>query len=448
MNITLETQPNCRAVIRVDIPPDVVGQERERVIATISRQAKLPGFRPGKAPRSVVEKRYENEIKGELEEALVRRGYQEAVKRDDVDILSVLGVNEQSLHADSSYSFALNVSTAPKFALPEYKGIPVKLPRIEVTDADIEHELLHLREHHKTFLDVERGAQVGDFVVLHTTGSVDGTPVAETYPDAPAFLKKIDGNWFELTAEEKFLPGFFASLNGIKKEEARDVSVLIPDDFPFEALRGKTVVMAAKAEAVKEAQIPALDDDFAKKVNPEWTLEQLCEEVRQGITRRREQSRESTKSNQVIAHLAEKLEFELPQDVVHREAQRRTNDIAMNAMRQGMAQEAIMGAQEQIVSAATQQARQGVKVNFILGEIAKKEKLLVRDEQIQRALAQIAVREKITAKKLMAEAQKTNLIERIRDDILLDNALEFLKSNATIEETEPEKDDCGHDHGH
>lgn len=448
MNITLETQPNCRAVIRVDIPADVVGQERERVVATISRQARLPGFRPGKAPRPVVEKRYENEIKSELEEALVRRGYQEAAQRQDLDILSVLGVKEQSFHVDHSYSFALEVSTAPKFELPEYKGIPVKLPRIEVTDADVDHELLHLREHHKTFLDVDRGAQTGDFVVLHAAGSLDGRPVAESNPDAPAFLKKIDGNWFELTTEEKFLPGFFAALLGIKKGESRDVGVVLPDDFPSEALRGRTVVMAVKCEAVKEAQIPAPDDAFAKKVNPQWTLEQLREEVRKGITHRREQSRDNAKSSQVIAHLAEKLEFELPQDVVNREAQRRTNDIAMNAMRQGMAQEAIMGAQDQIVSAATQQARQGVKVNFILGEIAKKENLPVRDEQIQRALAQIAVREKISPKKLMAEAQKTNLIERIRDDILLDNALEFLKSNAAVEETEPEKDDCGHDHGH
>jgi len=448
MNITLETQPNCRAVIRVEIPPDVVKQERERVIASISRQARLPGFRPGKAPRAVVEKRYENEIKDELQEALVRRGYQEAAKRGDIDILGVLGVREQSLHADSSYSFALDVSTAPKFELPEYKGIPVKLPRIEVTDEDIDHELLHLREHHKTFLDVERGARTGDFVVLHATGSVDGTPVAEAHPDAPAFLKKIDGNWFELTSDEQFLPGFFAALSGVRKDESRDVSVIIPDDFPFEALRGKTVVMAVRIEAVKEAQIPELDDAFARKINSEWTVGQLREEVRKGITHRREQSRDSAKASQVIAHLAEKLEFELPQDVVNREAQRRTNDIAMNAMRQGMAQEAIMGAQDQIVSAATQQARQGVKVNFILGEIARKENLPVRDEQIQRALAQIAVREKISAKKLMAEAQKTNLIERIRDDILLDNAVEFLKANATVEETEPEKDDCGHDHGH
>src|SRR4029077_13916548 len=107
--------------------------------------------------------------------------------------------------------------------------------------------------------------------------------------------------------------GFFAALSGIKKDESRDVSLVLPDDFPFEALRGKTVVLAVKCDAVKEAQIPALDEEFAKKVNPEWTLENLREEVRKGITHRREQSRDNAKSSQVIAHLAEKLEFELPQ---------------------------------------------------------------------------------------------------------------------------------------
>jgi len=224
--------------------------------------------------------------------------------------------------------------------------------------------------------------------------------------------------------------------------------VTLPDEFSYEPLKGKTITMRVKCDFVKEAIIPDLDEEFVKKVNSEWTLEQLREEVRKGITHRREQAREGAKSNQVIAHLAEKLEFELPQEVVNREAQRRTNDIAMNAMRQGMAQDAIMQAQAEIVSAATQQARQNVKVNFILGEVAKKEKLVATEEQIRRALAQIAMREKITPKKLMAQAQKNNLIERLRDDILLDNALEFLKQQAIIEETEPEKEDCGHDHGH
>lgn len=446
MNITVENQPNCRAVIRVKASADEVGQQREKVTTAYARQAKLPGFRPGKAPRQIVAQRFAGEIRSELEDALVRIGYQEAANREDVEILNVLGVKEQALLPDDTYSFALEVSTSPKFELPEYKGIPVKLPRVEVTDADIDHDLLHLRERHRTFNDLERGAQTGDFVVLHATGSVGGKPVDEAHPDAPAFLKKIDGNWLELTAEESFLPGFFAALHGIKKDESRDVSVELPADFPFEPLRGQTVVMAVKCDAVKEAQLPAADDEFAKKVDPAWDVAKLREEVRQGITHRREQSRDRAKTNQIIGHLADKLEFELPAEIVNREAQRRTNDIAMNALRQGMDQEAIMGAQDQIVSAATQQARQGVKVNFILGEIAKKEKLEVTDEQMNRALARIAMQRRITPKKLLAEAQKTNLIENLRDDLLLQNAVEFLKTHAAVEETEPEKEDCGHEH--
>ena len=448
MNITLESQPNCRAVLRIDIPAAEVKKERDRVAGDYARHAKLPGFRPGKAPKAVVEKKFEPQIREELENALVRTGYQEASKRQDVEILSVVDVKEKSLHDDDHFTFTLEVTTAPTFELPEYKGIQVKLPRVEVTDEDVDHDLLHLRERYQTFQDLEGEAQIGNYVVLHATGEVNGTPVADAHPEAPAFLKKIDGNWFELTTEENFLPGFFGALVGIKKDEERDVTLTLGDDFQFEALRGQTVVMHVKCVAVKEAQLPELNDEFAKKVNPEWDLERLRGEVRIAIQRRREQAREESKSNQVISHLADRLEFELPLDIVNREAQRRTNDIAMNAMRQGMAQEAIMGAQDQIVSAATQQARQNVKVGFILGEVAKKENLTVREEQLRMALARMAAQQRVTPKKLLADARKNGLIERLREDLLLENAMQFLKDNAAVEETEAEKEDCGHDHSH
>jgi trigger factor len=448
MNITLETQPNCRALLRIEIPAADVQQQRERVTGDYARQARIPGFRPGKAPKHVVAKRYEREIGEEVQNALVRLGYQEAEKREDVQILSVLGVRDQSLHPDNHFTFTLEVSTVPKFELPNYKEIPVKLPRVEVTDADIDHDLLHLRERYQTFHDVDREAKLGDYVVLHATGTVDGTPIEEAHPDAPAFLKKIEGNWFELTEEEKFLPGFFAALVGIKKDETREVSATLPEEFGYEPLKGKTIAMQVKCDFVKESQLPELNDDFAKQVNKDWDLERLRNEVRIGITHRREQARDNAKSNQVIQHLAEKLEFELPQDLVNREAQRRTNDIAMNAMRQGMEQDRIMEVQDQIVSAATQQARQNVKVSFILGEVAKREKLTVREEQLRQAIARMATQQRIQPKKLLADGRRTGLIERLEEDILLENAVQFLKDNAAVEEVEPEKEDCGHDHGH
>ncbi|HSJ03439.1 MAG: trigger factor [Verrucomicrobium sp.] len=448
MNITFESQPNCRAVYRIEIPAADVQREREEVTTNYARQARLPGFRPGKAPKAVVAKKYEGQIREELETALVRKGYGEATKRGDADILSILNVRDQALHGDDHYTFTIEVSTVPRFELPEYKGIPVKLPKVEVTDADVEHDLLHLRERYQSFTDVDREAALGDYVVLHVTGSVDGKSIEEAHPEAPAYLKKIDGNWFQLAEKENFLPGFYAALVGVKKDETRDVNVTLPEDFPFEPLKNQTVTLSAKCDQVKESVLPALDDEFAKKLNAEWDMERLRTEVRASIESRREQNRETEKTNQVIAHLADKLEFELPQDVVNREAQRRTNDIARNALNQGMDQDRIMEVQDQIVGAATQQAHQNVKVSFILGEVAKKEQLKVTEEQLRMALAQIAYRQKITPKKLLQDARKNNMIERLREDILLENAIKFLKDSAVIEEVEAEKEDCGHDHGH
>ncbi|TLD72740.1 trigger factor [Phragmitibacter flavus] len=446
MNITLETQPNCRAVIHVEIPSSDVQRERDSVTTNYVRYAKLPGFRPGKAPKAVVAKKYQPQIREELEQALVRLGYQEAAKRNDVDILNVLNVKDQSLHQDESFTFSLEVSTVPKFELPEYKGIAVKLPRVEVGDDDVEHELLHLRERYQTFKDVERPAAIGDFAVVTAEGTVDGQLVADAFPEAPAFLKKMDGNWLELTEEESFLPGFFAALVGISKDEERSVTIEVPEDFPFEAARGKSLVFNVKCSGVKEKELPPLDEDFAKKVNPEWDLERLRTEVKAAVTQRRERSREEAKTNQVLEFLTERLEFELPQEAVNREAQRRTNEIASNALRQGMDQQAIMEAQEQIVSAATQQARQNVKVDFILSEIAKRENISVTEEQLRRALAQIAMQERIAPKKLLNDARKNGLIERLRADLLIQNSIQFLKEQAAIEEVEPEKEDCGHKH--
>ncbi|WP_075089861.1 hypothetical protein [Verrucomicrobium spinosum] len=177
-------------------------------------------------------------------------------------------------------------------------------------------------------------------------------------------------------------------------------------------------------------------------------LERVRTEVKNSIEARRQQNRENERTNQVIAHLADKLEFELPQEVVNREAQRRTNDIARNALNQGMDQSQIMDAQEQIVSAATQQARQNVKVSFILGEVAKKENLRVSEDQLRMALAQISMRQKVSPKKLLQDAKKNNLIERLREDILIENAIGFLKEHAVVEEVEANQEDCGHDHSH
>ncbi len=449
MNINVEHQPNCRAVAHIHALTEEVAKERKAIVNYFAGMVRLPGYRPGKAPATIVEKRYENEIREEFEKRIMNDGLRQAVKSEGLEVLNILGVKDKMYHdTDGSFSFTIEMSLAPKFELPDYKGIPVKLPRIEVTDADIDHDILHLRENQAQYEDVERAAANGDVVVLSVTGSLEGQPLVEAMPDAPAHLKEMKENWFLLAEEDDFLPGFYAGLVGIAKDDERTLEIALPADFGFEALREKTISLAAKCHGVKNKAVPELTEEFIKKIGgDEMTLETLRDEVRDGIRRRKEQARDTAKGNQVIAHIFEKVEFELPQEVVNREAQRRTNEIAQRAMQQGIGEEELIKQQDEILNSATNQARQNVKVSFILEQVAKTENLEVPGQKIAMALAQLAERQRVPAKKFMADAQKSGLIDNVRADLLLQEAMEFLKDNAAVEETEPEAEACDV-HGH
>ena len=174
MNINVEHQPNCRAVAHIRVPGEEVKKSREDIVGYYAKQVRLPGYRPGKTPKPVVAKRFQSEIGQELEKQLINDGLRQAIKNEGLDVMNILAVKDKLHHdADSSFSFTVEMMLSPKFELPEYKGIPVKLPRIEVTDADVDHDLLHLREHSPTFEDVERAAANDDAVNASYSVSLD-----------------------------------------------------------------------------------------------------------------------------------------------------------------------------------------------------------------------------------------------------------------------------------
>ncbi len=445
MNINVEHQPNCRAVLTVEVPADAVKKERSKIITYFTSIAKIPGYRPGKVPPAVITSRYKDAIDSELKQQLVNQSFRDAIENQKLNVLQILSVKDMKLGDDNIFNFVAEVSTAPKIELPDYKSIPVKLERVEVTDAHIEHELYHLREHHQEMVDVDREAAINDVVLLNYTSTVDGQPVAEAYPTLPAYFASSEGNMYLLSKTEDFIPGFYAALVGIKKDEQRTLSLTLPDDFHSEELKGKTLVIDANCIGVKQRNIPEVDEAFAAKVQSGLTVETLRKEVESNIRKRLEQARDASHGNQVLAYLHDKMDFEVPQEAVDREAQRRTNDMAMRAMRQGMDQEALMQHQDEIVSAASQQARQSVKVSFILEEIAKAEEIHASDSEVSVALSQMSARSGKPWKKYLADARKDGTIDRVRDDLTMKNTLELLKSLAVIEEVEPaeaEKHGC------
>ena len=275
MNINVEHQPTCRAVIHVHAHEEDVRKHRKNLVAHYSRGAKLPGFRPGKVPAAVIEKRYGEAIQQEMQREIVSEGLRQAIHNEGLDVLNILEVSNEVFHeADQSFSADIAISLTPKFELPDYKGIPVKLPRIEVTDADIDHDLLHLRERYQSFEVVDRAARMDDVVVASYQVTLDGQPVAEVQEDAPDHLKSLDQQWFLLATEEDFLPGFYAGLEGVSKDETREIAIPMAEDFAFEPLRGKTLVFNVTVGEVREKLVPELDEAFIKKLGGEDMTEE------------------------------------------------------------------------------------------------------------------------------------------------------------------------------
>src|SRR6202043_1507453 len=208
MNVEVENLPNCIASLHIELPPDVVTKEWNEVAKQFRRAARIPGFRPGKAPQNVIEAKFRKEIQDRLTKKLGTETTRGASQEKGLNVLSSSDVARVEFTPERSMRFTATLITSPEFELPDYKGIQVKVPSGEVTDQEVEQGLQNLRERHATFSDVEgRGLEMKDFAVIDYTTTLDGRPLLEVEPKAP---KKLGGGadfWIKVE-ENTFLKGF------------------------------------------------------------------------------------------------------------------------------------------------------------------------------------------------------------------------------------------------
>ena len=437
MQVELETLPNCVTALRVELPPDRVAQERKNILRNYQGAAKLPGYRPGKAPANLVEARYKKEISEELQRKLVTVGTREAIAEKKLRVLSVGDVEGVQMDKDNTLRFVARVITAPEFELPPYKSLPVKVPPEEITDADIDRAFTQLRHRLADFATIEgRGLEMEDFAVMDYAGRLDGKPINELVPDAPKELTGREGFWIKL-GPQTLLPGFSEALLGAQAGETRDFGVDVPEDFPMEALKGKHLEYTVKVNELKRQTLPELDDAFAEKVAPGKTLAELRDLAREELTSERKNLIESAKRQQIIAQLTGATQFELPNDFVRGETRRIMNDIVKQNQERGVSDDEIKQNESDIVSNAGQAARERLKSQFILVRIAEKEGIQASREEMDGRLNMMAARYQMTRDKLLRNLQERNALGQIEEEIVLGKTLAFLAANATVEIVAP-----------
>jgi trigger factor len=436
MNVQLENLPNCITTMRVEVPSDKVSKTRDTIVAEYAKHAKLPGFRPGKAPRAVVEAKFKNEIKEELQTRLLSDTCREAISANKVRALHISNVEEVEFAADQTLTYTATVVTAPEFELPEYKGLKIELPAEEITEADLDEAVERLRDQAADFVDVtDRPLAMDDFAVVTYTGTIDGKPVDEVVPAAKMLGSHTDF-WLKLTAET-FLPGFSDQLVGASTGETREFDIVVPAEFPISELTGKTIHYSVTVNSIKSKQMPEANDEFAANIIPGKTLAEVRAIIRGELARQKQVEQENEKRNQVMKQLLSKVECELPEALVRNESARLLDEVIRENQGRGVPDEVIETGKQELQTTAAANARDRIKGTFVLVRIAEAEKISVTREEFQQRLQMMAMRYQMPLEKLQKELVKREALESINEEILTGKVLDFLIANASVETVAP-----------
>src|ERR1041385_7005497 len=262
VNVAVENLGPCKKLLRVEVDAPAVDAALEEITRDFQKQVRLPGFRPGKAPRHLVVRAYAPQIDEEAKRKLVAEGYRQAIADQKLRVVGEPDIEEIQFAKGQPLQFAVTLETAPDFELPEYQGLPVKREMSVVTEDDLERALNVLREQRATYLDVARPVQEGDYVVVNYTGSCDGKPITETAPTARGLTEK-KGFWLHVQ-KDSFIPGFTEQLIGARAGEKRTVTVDFPAQSVPAELTGRKGVYDVEIVQVKEKSLPEANDEFAR----------------------------------------------------------------------------------------------------------------------------------------------------------------------------------------
>lgn len=432
MNIVVEKEPKCVATLRVEIPAEKVHGQRDQIVKSYASKARVQGFRPGKAPRAIIEKRFEKEIREELNEVLFGEAYDAAIKQESLSVLDIGAPSDVATLANGNLTFVAKLTLAPEVVIADYKGISVTVAPMAVPESEIDGQLSALQESFSDFNNIEdRAAEMADFAVIDYTSTIEGLPTEEFLGKPAGYLTGREGFWVRLD-EKAFLPGFVVQLVGMNPQDSREITLTLPEDFPEKELRGKEITFQTTLKELKTAVLPVLDDELANRLVPGKTLEDIRTIIRENLQEDRDRKINDQKVNHIVTTLNSMVQFDLPAELVISETQNQADALVKRGVQSGMTQAQIESQQTEIFEQAGEQAITQLRTNFILQEIARMENITISDSELTSHLMQIAQSRKEAPKKVFKEMQRSGRIPSIRSSMAIGKTIDFLLEHANV----------------
>lgn len=427
MRVNIESLSNTERKVEVFIPREEVTAKIEEVFNEIKKSAKIKGFRPGKAPRKIIEAAYGNYIFDEVSSKLVSESFKKALEEASVTPISRPQIITDRVEQDKEFHYTATFEVIPEFEVRDYVGIELKKENRKVKDEDIERTINQIRERSAQAKPIEGDREVrsGDYLIIDYAGSLDGKPVKE--------LQAKDAQ--VVVGEKKLIAEFEDNLIGMKKGEEKEFDLTYPEDFQMRDIAGKAVRFRISVKEILERILPELDDEFAKDLGEE-SLEGLKKKIGEDLEKRFERESEDRLRGDVIKILLEKNSFDIPPTLIEDEMVRMRREFAYNLQRHGIqVPELNREAEEKL----RERAADNVKASIILGAIARKEGIKVEDEEIEDKLVEISRSVQVPLEKVREVYEKNNMIEGLEARLIEDKVLRFLIEKSSVKEVSGEE---------
>jgi len=416
---TTETKDATKRELAIEIPAAEVTRETEALIVKYQKVARLPGFRKGHVPASIIRQRFSEDIKTEVVEALVPRYFRQEADKQGMIPVSQPRVTDLHIHDGEPLRFKASFEVMPEIAVTGYKELRADKPEITVTDEEVQHSLDHLREQGATYAAIEgRAAADGDFV----QAALDGKP-KEGVEGQPVHMDDV---LIEIGGKNT-MPEFTEHLRGASAGDERVFDVVYPADTQDQRLAGKTFVYTVKVLSLKQKNLPELNDAFAKELGEFNSIDDVKARIRQNMEEEKKHTAEREGKDKLVAELVKRNEFDVPESLVEHQIDIRLERGLRALAAQGMRAEDIKKMDlNRLRAGQRDQAVQDVKASLLLEKVADVEKIEVSDEEIDHEIDSLAKQTQQTTEAVRARLTRDGALDRIRTRIRNEKTLSYL----------------------
>ncbi len=432
MKVKVENAGPCRKLLKLEVPVEQVNEDWDSMLALYTRNAKVDGFRKGKAPASVIVARFRKEMAEGAGERLLSRAYRQALDQEKISPLAVVDVEYENPARDSVFTASITLDVPPEFKLPKYKGLPLRGNKAEISDEQVEDSLKKYIENMSEYVASEKTTlTAGDAARINYQADMDAQTISEL-PQTANSLVAANDTWWHVGSEQSAIPGLSQALVGLNLGEPKTVTISFVNDYAIKALAGRSVEYKVQANAIMEKKTPVLDEAFLKQQGFE-TEAALRENIRKALLNEAERAERANLRQAAIKTLLAKTSMDVPESVVKDDARRTMFNIVRNRIVNGMPESEIHEKRDAIYSEAEQAATDRVKLGYILHSIADAEKIEATDEEVAREIELLAQRMRKPLEEVQQEVKEGNAETDIRAEVRMEKAMNFVLDNAEIQ---------------